>query len=160
MKQHRDYIYDWLEAVTGLTIWRANQGQDRPEGPYISYQMTNHDEARHPIRITNSDYDNPSTTLKSHMTMTISVNIYDPDGARWHSKLKRSTYNPTYRRVLDEGEISLLNFTPTNDLTELGDQFYRDRYQADYVFNCTDLETFTPHTFIETRLVGEVIREG
>lgn len=126
----------------------------------MTYLEVDHEEQGRPNVSKNSDYDNPATTLRSHLNLSLSVNIYDDNGAQLHTRLKRSSYNPQQSGLLFAGGMSLLSSGMSRDLTELGDNWFRPRYQADYILRVIDVETVTPDKIEAIELVGTLIREG
>lgn len=160
MVENRETIFNWLTSVTGLAVIRANQNGNRPDGPYVTYQELDHDEQGRPNVAKNSDYQAPETTLRSSLNLTLSVNIYDDNGAQLHNRLKRSSYNPVQSGLLFSGGIGLLSSGRSQDLTELGDNWFRPRYQADYILRVQDVEVVTPDPFEEVELIGTFIRGG
>lgn len=160
MVENRPMIVAWLTAVTGLLVIRADQNGGRPDGSYVTYKEMEHEEQGRPNVLKNSDYDNPTTTLRDNYNLELSVNIYDDNGAQLHNRLKRSSYNPVHSGLLSSGGMSLLSSGRSRDLSELASNWYRPRHQADYVLRLQDVVVVTPDVFEEAELIGTVIREG
>lgn len=147
----RDTIYNWLTNALNMTVIRADQNGNRPEPPYATYKITDIESPRHG----NVKYNNPRTheIYRNFHTFTLSVNIYDEGGEFAHTGLQSSTRHWPNRQILRREEISLLDYGIINDLSELGDNFYRPRFQCDYqmrgvIQNSVAIEVYPIDTFV------------
>jgi hypothetical protein len=149
----------WVKFVLGSTFTVLWDKQDiaTPEMPYalLSYLTAGNIENATTTRIFNND---KSTTLVTHETLTLSVNIFDNSGDYLNkiTKLKRSFSDDIVLQTFHLAGLSCRDFSATQDLSALQETSYEFRAQSDFVFAYA-IETAEKDTGYIDRVSGEIL---
>lgn len=136
-------IVTWIQGVIpDANVKKAPYEGERPVGDYITYQIIVNDQELWPKlreRVLNAN-DMIDETLSFETSLMVSINAYSPSGAMWLSRLaaSRQFESAIYDLRLNDLDLSFSDVPqkPRN-LTALGTEGYRDRWQGDFVLNYT-----------------------
>lgn len=137
-----DNIFGWIKAVLpDVDVKRSPYEGPRPENGYITYQIISETpemwaKKRERVRAV----DMIDETLSYETSFTVSINAYSPTGSMWISRLIASRqFESAQLALLENGyDISFRDVPqmPRN-LTALGTEGYRERWQGDFTLDYT-----------------------
>lgn len=150
-------IGDWITAVTGITntFLEPYEGNRPKAGEYAMFQVIS---VATPDRSYNRDAangtDNIDREVISHARVTVSINIYAQDGFDKLLKLKHSGMIWEANQSLGTN-LALVQLNNPRNLTALSTESFRERWQADAVFNVELSSTFTIARLKQLVISGE-----
>jgi hypothetical protein len=149
----------WIKSVLGssfVVLW-DKQEVETPTTTYalLSYLTAGNIEDSTTNRVFNDD---KSSTIITHETLTLSVNVYDnsSDYLNKISQLKRSFFDDIVLQTFHIAGLSCRNFSATQDLSELQETSYEFRAQSDFIFAYA-VETTEKDTGYMTRVSGDIL---
>jgi len=152
-------VFKWIKFVTGLETKQLPYRGDRPSVDYMGYQITtivpqSHGYNHNYANVTGNLFD---WTRLTSAEMTVSINAYSPNGLFKLNRLSCSNDWWEARQMLtSEGDdIVLVSASPPVNITGLGDETYRSRFQSDFLFNVTLTDERAIHSIKEWHLTGQ-----
>lgn len=147
-------VYDWIEFINpGKGVRLAPVLSGRPSDDYLTYQLINVLPQFHGFKYeeTGKRYTNAE--------MIFSVNAYSPQGAAMLYNMQQSgDWWDAKQKLLGHGEeIAFVSATAPNNLTALGDESWRSRWQADFTFSTTITQDRTFYGISQWLLTGELV---
>ena len=147
--------------LTRLTpvVKQAPYNGPRPTGVYMTFQPMAIIPQRSPMkkRVSKPDSEMFTETNWFHSELTVSINAYGPGG---YSLLMGLHGLKQYRyariALADEG-IALITIGQARNLSELGDEAYRTRWQSDVVFHISPMTQFDDYRLRRFYLSGQWI---
>jgi hypothetical protein len=149
----------WVKSVLGssFVVFWDKQEVDTPTTAYclLSYLTAGNIENSTPTRIFNDD---KTTTLITHETLTLSVNVYDnsSDYLNKIAQLKRSFFDDIVLQTFHIAGLSCRDFSATQDLSELQETSFEFRAQSDFTFSYA-VETTEKDTGYIDRVSGNIL---
>ena len=155
-------IKAWIDTViNGADVKLAPYDGNRPKKDYITYQpmiivpqLHSYDKIREAAATGFID-----ETIKFAAQLTVSINAYSQAGYAQLQRLHSSSETWEARNALGN-DISLSGTSRIQNLTELGNEKHRARFQADFEFFITTQDTFTIHRLSEFFITGKWISDG
>lgn len=152
-------IKAWIDTViTGADVKLAPYDGNRPKKDYITYQpmiivpqLHSYDKIKEMAGTGFID-----ETIKLAAQLTVSINAYSQAGYAQLQRLHSSSEVWEARNALGD-DISLSGTSRIQNLTGLGDEKHRARFQADFEFFITTQDTFTIHQLSEFFITGKWI---
>lgn len=148
-------IRQWLLlAAPGAEVKQAPYQGDRPDTPYLTYQIINILEQQNGWRTRSAA---GVDTRYTSAVITVSVNAYADKGYQYLSNAKALGDVWEARTALraDDVALSFMQGGNTNNLTGLGDTGFRSRYQCDLMFHADLTHERTRSLINEWHLTGE-----
>lgn len=151
-------LKDWLAFITGLKVVKVPYANNRPENNYVSYQVSSIIPTEHARK---NVYSNPvgnvySWASVSSATMTVSVNIYSADGAMLFAKIgKAGDWWEAKQKLTAEEKMAFNPPIAVRNLTALGEEHFRPRWQSDLRFYVDVTEERTQYAIREWHLTGQ-----
>ena len=153
-------LYDWMTLVNpGVAVKMAPYSGERPAGDYITYQILTIvpmvDGYKHTYTLNAGNlYD---WTRINNAEMRVSINAYSPNGIALLNNLQMSNDWWQAKQTLkaDGDDIAFVDATGPQNLTGLGDEGYRSRYQMDARFHMTISNTRTKYEIQQWALTGD-----
>lgn len=151
-------IKNWIDFVIGLETKCLPYRGDRPSTDYMGYQImtivpTIDGYKNIYQHVANNQYD---WTRYTSAEMTVSINSYSINGIAHLNRLTAANDWWEAKQVLlaDGDDIVLIDSVGPTNLTGLGDEAYRSRYQGNYRFNVTLKDQRTIDAIKEWHLTG------
>ena len=150
-----------LKRLTPVVKQAPYNGQ-RPTGVYMTFQPMAIIPQRSPMKKRVLQADNETFTESNwfHSEITVSVNAYGPGG---HSLLMGlhglKQYSDARIALADEG-MALITIGQARNLSELGDEAYRTRWQSDVVFHISPMTQFDDYRLRQFYVSGQWISHG
>ena len=150
-----------LKRLTPV-VKQAPYNGPRPTGVYMTFQPMAIIPQRSPMkkRVSKPDGDMFTESNWFHSELTVSVNAYGPVG---HSLLMGlhglKQYIDARVALADEG-MALITIGQARNLSELGDEAYRTRWQSDVVFHISPQTQFDDYRLRQFYVSGEWISPG
>lgn len=149
----------WISAmIPSADVKLAPYDGPRPQSNYITFQpltivpqLHSYDRVREIAQTGFID-----ETRKFAALMTVSVNAYSLSGMAWVQRLHASSEVWEARNELGD-DIALSGMTRSQNLTGLGDEKHRARWQGDFEFMITTSDTFTIYQLSEFFITGKWI---
>ena len=150
-------IKSWIDTmIEGANVKLAPYDGNRPENDYITYQpmtivpqLHSYDKVRKLSETGMID-----ETIKFTATLTVSINAYSQAGHSQLQRLNSSSEVWEARQALGD-DISLSGTSRIQNLTSLGDERHRARFQADFDFFIDTEDKFTIHRLSEFFITGK-----
>ena len=141
-------IKAWIDGTvigSTKTIRLPYDGQ-RPDSNYMGYQVISVIPESHSYDVVRELNQSGliDETRKFNASMLVSINAYSVSGYDWLNRLHASAENFASQQLLiaDDTEISLVGMERNSNLTGLGDELHRPRWQGDFRFFITTSNTF------------------
>ena len=147
-----------LKRLTPVVKQAPYNGQ-RPTGVYMTFQPMAIIPQRSQMkkRVLQSDGETFTETDWFHSELTVSVNAYGPGG---HSLLMGLHGLKNYyeaRGALAAEGMALITIGQARNLSELGDEAYRTRWQSDVVFHISPMTQFDDYRLRQFYVSGKWI---
>lgn len=129
-------LYNWMTTVhPDVTVVQAPFEGPRPASPYLTYQIISVVPESDRYKETVNQAKDTITYFGS-ASMRVSINAYAPGGYDLLSRLHQSKRHIDSRLALlsDDEDLSLLGAGNIQNLTALGDEAWRSRFQSDFNF--------------------------
>ena len=151
------HIKAWIDTmIDGANVKLAPYDGSRPSNDYITYQpmtivpqLHSYDKVRQLAQSGMID-----ETIKFTATLTVSINAYSQAGHSQLQRLNSSSEVWEARQALGD-DISLSGTSRIQNLTSLGDERHRARFQADFDFFIDTEDKFTIHRLSEFFITGK-----
>ena len=145
-----------LKRLTPV-VKQAPYNGPRPTGVYMTFQPMAIIPQRSPMkkRVLQSDNETFTETNWFHSELTVSVNAYGPGG---HSLLMGLHGLKNYyeaRGALAAEGMALITIGQARNLSELGDEAYRTRWQSDVVFHISPMTEFDDYRLRQFYVTGQ-----
>ncbi|AUR89465.1 tail-completion protein [Vibrio phage 1.123.O._10N.286.48.F3] len=134
-------IGNWIsQQLPDAEVCHAPYEGPRSEG-YVTFQIIVNDQelwAKRAERVLNGDM--IDETLSYETSIMVSINAYSPDGAMWISRLMASRqFESAIITLMENGYDLAISDVPQSprNLTALGTEGYRERWQGDFTLNYT-----------------------
>lgn len=128
-------IREWLVLTSGVTnVKQAPYRGQRPDADYATYQINAVAPMANGFKTTYA----PATSIDTRHTsaiMTVSVNVYAPDGYAALAKAHAANDWWEARQILSPASMVFAQGGQINNLTALGDTDWRSRWQSDLTFH-------------------------
>ena len=141
------------------TVKQAPYNGSRPTGEYITFQPITIIPQRSPInrRVLQSDGETFTETNWFHSELTLSVNAYGPKGYNLLLGLHGLKNYYEARGALEAEGMALVTIGSARNLSELGDEAYRTRWQADVTFHISPQTQFDDYRLRQFYVSGQWI---
>jgi hypothetical protein len=126
------WIYNWIVPFTGLTTKWANQNGVKPDLPFLMMDKQTMTTVGHDITLPPDD--NGFIVIASQKELVINFQAFGANSYGELDSIKALTNNPSSQDVLIENGISLVNYFPIQNLTQLVDNDYEERASMDLLF--------------------------
>lgn len=152
-------IYNWIDFVVGVAVKEAPYGGARIDDDYITYQVMSIEPEQHAYKhkFTQSVGNLYDWTKCASAALRVSLNAYSPDGMAMLNRLAMSGdwWEARQQLISDGDELALLSAGAPTNLTGLGDEGYRSRYQADFNFIVSLADQRTIYSITQWHLTGQ-----
>lgn len=145
-----------LKRLTPVVNQAPYNGK-RPTGVYMTFQPMAIIPQRSPMKKRVSQADNETFTETNwfHSELTVSVNAYGPGGYSLLMGLHGMKQHREARVTLAEEGIAMITIGQARNLSELGDEAYRTRWQSDVVFHISPMTQFDDYILRQFYASGE-----
>lgn len=132
-----------LKRLTPVVNQAPYNGK-RPTGVYMTFQPMAIIPQRSPMkkRVLQADNETFTETNWFHSELTVSVNAYGPGGYSLLMGLHGLKQYREARGALAGEGMALITIGQARNLSELGDEAYRTRWQSDVVFHISPMTQF------------------
>ena len=129
----------------------------RPTGVYMTFQPMAIVPQRSPMKKRVSKPDNETFTESNwfHSELTVSVNAYGPGGYSLLMRLHGLKQYYEARGALAAEGMALITIGQVRNLSELGDEAYRTRWQSDVVFHISPQTQFDDYRLRQFYVTGQ-----
>lgn len=150
-----------LKRLTPV-VKQAPYNGPRPTGVYMTFQPMAIIPQRSPMkkRVLQADNEKFTETNWFHSELTVSVNAYGPSGYSLLMGLHGMKQHREARVTLAEEGMALITIGQARNLSELGDEAYRTRWQSDVVFHISPQTQFDDYRLRQFYVSGEWISPG
>lgn len=151
-------LYSLLTRLTP-EVMQAPFNGDRPTGAYMTFQPMAITPQRSPMkkRVLQSDGETFTETGWFHSEMTVSVNAYGPKGYSLLMGLHGLKNYYEARGALKAEGMALITIGQARNLSELGDEAYRTRWQSDVIFHISPMTQFDDYRLRQFYVSGQWI---
>lgn len=145
-----------LKRLTPVVKQAPYNGQ-RPTGVYMTFQPMAIIPQRSPMkkRVSKPDHEMFTETNWFHAELTVSVNAYGPGGYSLLMGLHGLKQHYDARVALADEGMALISIGQARNLSELGDEAYRTRWQSDVVFHISPMTKFDDYILRQFYASGE-----
>lgn len=147
--------------LTRLTpvVKQAPYNGQRPTGSYMTFQPMAIIPQRSPMkkRVLQPDGEAFTETDWFHSEMTVSVNAYGPGGYSLLMGLHGLKQYYEARGALSAEGMALITIGQARNLSELGDEAYRTRWQSDVIFHISPMTQFDDYRLRQFYVSGQWI---
>lgn len=145
--------------LTRLTpvVKQAPYNGKRPTGSYMTFQPMAIIPQRSPMkkRILQSDGETFTETDWFHSEMTVSINAYGQKGYSLLMGLHGLKNYYEARGALKSEGMALITIGQARNLSELGDEAYRTRWQSDVIFHISPQTQFDDYRLRQFYVTGQ-----
>ena len=147
-----------LKRLTPVVKQAPYNGQ-RPTGVYMTFQPMAIIPQRSPIkkRVLQPDGETFTETDWFHSELTVSVNAYGPGGHSLLMGLHGLKQHYDSRSALADEGMALITIGQARNLSELGDEAYRTRWQSDVTFHISPVTQFDDYRLRQFYVSGQWI---
>lgn len=145
-----------LKRLTPVVKQAPYNGQ-RPTGSYITFQPMAIIPQRSPMkkRMLQPDGETFTETDWFHSEMTVSINAYGPKGYSLLMGLHGLKQYYEARGALSAEGMALITIGQARNLSELGDEAYRTRWQSDVIFHISPMTQFDDYRLRQFYVTGQ-----
>lgn len=147
--------------LTRLTpvVKQAPYNGQRPTGSYMTFQPMAIIPQRSPMkkRVLQADGETFTETDWFHSEMTVSINAYGPKGYSLLMGLHGLKNYYEARGALKAEGMALITIGQARNLSELGDEAYRTRWQSDVIFHISPMTQFDDYRLRQFYVSGQWI---
>lgn len=145
-----------LKRLTPV-VKQAPYNGPRPTGVYMTFQPMAIIPQRSPMkkRVLQSDNETFTETNWFHSELTVSVNAYGPGGHSLLMGLHGLKQHRDARGALAAEGMALITIGQARNLSELGDEAYRTRWQSDVVFHISPMTEFDDYRLRQFYATGQ-----
>lgn len=147
-----------LKRLTPV-VKQAPYNGKRPTGVYMTFQPMAIIPQRSPMKKRVSKPDGEMFTESNwfHSELTVSVNAYGPGGYSLLMGMHGLKQHREARGALAEEGMALITIGQARNLSELGDEAFRTRWQSDVVFHISPQTQFDDYRLRQFYVSGEWI---
>lgn len=145
-----------LKRLTPVVKQAPYSGQ-RPTGVYMTFQPMAIIPQRSPMkkRVLQSDNETFTESNWFHSELTVSVNAYGPGGYSLLMGLQGLNQYYEARGSLAAEGMALITIGQVRNLSELGDEEYRTRWQSDVIFHVSPMTQFDDYRLRQFYVTGQ-----
>lgn len=147
-----------LKRLTPV-VKQAPYNGNRPTGVYMTFQPMTIVPQRSPMtrRVLQPDGETFTETNWFHSELTVSVNAHGPGGYNLLMGLHGLKNYYEARGALKADGMALITVGMPRNLSELGDEAYRTRWQADATFHISPMTEFDDYRLRQFHITGQWI---
>lgn len=149
-------LTELLKRLTPVVKQAPYNGQ-RPTGVYMTFQPMAIIPQRSPMkkRVLQDDGETFTETDWFHSEMTVSINAYGPKGYSLLMGLHGLKNYYEARGALKAEGMALITIGQARNLSEIGDEAYRTRWQSDVIFHISPMTQFDDYRLRQFYVTGQ-----